>query len=90
MVTFTSQTFSVPQHQSLSVCCILKTIGTVEWKGSGLQDYMHTSTHTIAQLHYATIELKSLKWIISLVPRPPTVDFTSLQMSMSVKYVHEA
>ena len=40
-----SQTFSVPQHRSLSVCdtqregSILKAVDAAERKGSGLRDY---------------------------------------------------
>ena len=41
--SLTSQTFSVPQHRSLSVPHILKAIGAVERKGSGCKtSFLHT------------------------------------------------
>ena len=42
IISLASQTLSVPQHRSLSVCGVqshtLKATGAAEWKGSGLRD----------------------------------------------------
>ena len=48
-----SQTFSVPQRRSLSVCgtqregSILKAIDAAEWKGSGLRGYHWVGCNTV-------------------------------------------